>query len=548
MSLPRSITVGGKEIPVPVTLGDRFAYWRNPEAGLARWQARARLAIAGGYSGADRTRRANQLGWRREMDAATAILPDLGTLREESQDLARNNGIASGALALNVTKVVGRGLVPKAQIDRQLLGLSDEQADAWERQAEREFHLAADTVEIDAERKLPFGLLQGLAFLRTLEDGDILVNLPRITRPGSPYRLKLELIEAARLSNPDWLPDTDRRAGGVTTDEHGAPVTYHVCNRHPGNRRRTGDGSASFSWSALKAFDSAGRPLCLHLYDKRRPGQPRGVPYLAPVIELIKQLGRYTDAEVMAAVVNGMFSVFIESDIAGAQVGWSPAPNIGNPDGDAALQTDPTGLELGYGSVVELPAGMRANTAAPGRPNQAFDGFVLAVLRQIGMALELPYEVLIRHFSTSYSASRAALEEAWDYFLRRRHWLAVSLCQPVYEAILGEAIARGRLQAPGFGADPLITRAWLGSLWIGEAPSALDPVKEIEAAERRVALRLTSRSEERSRLVGGDWEACLPQIAREEQAIRTHGLQPVEPKAPAAMNEPESEEDDDAID
>ena len=44
MSLPRSITIGGREIPVPVTLGDRLAYWRNPEAGLARWQAR-RLTV-----------------------------------------------------------------------------------------------------------------------------------------------------------------------------------------------------------------------------------------------------------------------------------------------------------------------------------------------------------------------------------------------------------------------------------------------------------------------------------------------------------------------
>ena len=36
------------------------------------------------------------------------------------------------------------------------------------------------------------------------------------------------------------------------------------------------------------------------------------VSLLAPVLEAIKQLGRYTDAEIMAAVISAMFTVFIE--------------------------------------------------------------------------------------------------------------------------------------------------------------------------------------------------------------------------------------------
>lgn len=40
------------------------------------------------------------------------------------------------------------------------------------------------------------------------------------------------------------------------------------------------------------------------------------VPFLAPVIEALKQLGRYTDAELVAAVVSGMFTVFIEKESA----------------------------------------------------------------------------------------------------------------------------------------------------------------------------------------------------------------------------------------
>ncbi len=525
MSLPSVVKVGSKEIRVPTTLADKIADWWNPESGQKRFQVRARQAlVGGGYDGADKSRRANQLGGKREMDADSAILPDLTTLREDSQHLSRNNPLASGALKTNVTKVVGTGLQVKSQIDRDVLNLTDEQADDWERAAEREFKLATDTREIDAERQMPFALMQGLAFLRVLEDGDILVNMPRFSRPGSTYKLKLQLIEAARLCNPEFKPDTDLQVAGVTKDKHGAPEKYHVVNKHPGNLRHAflRKNTKQYSWQPLKAFARNGSPLALHLYDKTRPGQTRGVPYLAPVIELIKQLGRYTDAEVMAAVVTGMLTVFVYSE--DGQADFGPAANQQNPTGDKAQTIDQTGMELGYGSIVGLPDGKRIETVDPNRPNQAFDPFFIAIVRQVGMALELPFEVLIKHFTSSYSASRAALEDAWDYFLRRRHWLAAQFCQPVYEAIITEAVIAGRLSAPGFLTSSRVRKAWLGTLWTGDAPNQIDPVKEVEAAKRRIALRISTRAEERARLLGGDFEAIQPQIIKEEKWLQENDL------------------------
>jgi lambda family phage portal protein len=541
--LPTTITIGNRTVPVPVTLVDRLVNWRDPVKGAERYQARARMAIIGGYNAADRTRPANQKGFRRERDAATLISSDSPTLRAESQDMVRNSPIGGGAIALNVTKVVGRGLQPKAQLERDVLNLSDKQADAWERSAEREWRLATETREIDAERCLPFSLLQGLAFLKVLEDGDILVNLPRFARPGSPYRLKIELIEAARICNRDNKTDSERTVAGVSVDGYGAPELYQVCSRHPGSLRNAQ--RPTLTWSDLKAFDRAGQPLALLLMDKKRPGQPRGVPYLAPVIELIKQLGRYTDAEVMAAVINGMLTAFVYSD------SGSPEFSEEDPLEDASSYTDTNDevsrMTLGNGSVLGLPPGKRVEVVDGTRPNINFDPFVMALLRQIGMALELPFEVLVKHFTSSYSAARGALEEAWDYFNRRRHWLATQFCQPIYEAVLAEAVASGRLAAPGFFADPLIRRAWLGTLWQGDAPSTLDPVKEITAAEKRIGLRLTTRSEERARLIGGDWENSVPQMRREEQLLKEADLLPelldMTPDAPAPQEPIDNKED-----
>jgi capsid protein len=88
--------------------------------------------------------------------------------------------------------------------------------------------------------------------------------------------------------------------------------------------------------------------------------------------------------------------------------------------------------------------------------------FVMAIYRQVGVQLELPFEILIKHFQSSYSASRGAILEAWKFFRGRRTWLDTHFCTPVYEAVISEAVARGWLEAPGFFDDPFLRQAYLG--------------------------------------------------------------------------------------
>jgi len=543
MSLSKHIEINGKQITVPLTIADRVVDYFNPKAGSQRYQSRLRMALSGGYDAADKTRRANQKGSRREMDADAAIIPDLITLREESQNMLRNSPIASGAINTNVTKVVGTGLKVQPQIRRKILGLTADQADAWQQQAEQEFLLATETREFDIERQLTFSLMQGLIFRKVLEDGDLLVNMPRIKRSGSPYKVKLQLIEAARLCNKDGSQDTDTLIAGVKKDKStGAPELYQVASKHPGGRRFWRN-KTDVTWTELKAFGQrSGDPMALLLYDKLRPGQSRGVPYLAPVVEMIKQLGRYTHAEVMAAVVSGMLTVFVTTESGNSRLG--PAPTQSNTTGDPDNQDDDSGMELGYGSVVGLQPNEKIESVNPGRPNPAFDPFMQAVLRQIGVALELPFELLIKHFTASYSAARAAMLEAWSYFNRRRHWLIVSFCQPVYEAVITEAVATGRLKAPGFFSDPMVRRAWLGTTWIGDAAGQIDPLKEINAAAKRVEMTISTLEEESRKFTGTPWENKLEQVLKERRILRENGIAISEKEIDQDQTPPGSDRED----
>jgi len=500
---------------------DKIISYISPVSGARRARARMMEALIGSYNGASRSRRALKEWKTSNADADEDILWDLPYLRERSRDLIRNAPIAVGAIGTSLANVVGTGLKLQARIESEYLGLSEEEADAWEDHTEREWRLFSESQECDISRTLNFHGLQTLAFRQTLENGDVFALLPRISRTGSPYSLKIQLVEADRVCNQGWKSDSETLVAGVEKNPAtGAPVAYHVANQHPGSVRV--QKKDAYTWKVVPAFGAkTGLRNVLHLYEMTRPGQTRGVPFLAPVIETLKMLDRYTEAELMAAVVSGLFTVFLKSE-SGA-LDFDVTSGMGVETGAAADDDD---LKLGNGAIVGLKKGEDISTANPGRPNTAFDPFVKSILEQIGAALGIPFEVLIRHFQSSYSASRAALLEAWRFFRSRRVWLVSAFCQPVYEIWLYEAVASGRITAPGFFADPLIQKAYCGAIWVGDSPGYVDPQKDVDAAKARVDAKFSTLDEETALLTGGDFEANVRQMSKEKRMLDKAGLLP----------------------
>jgi len=507
-----SVKVGREKLEVEENIIDRLVRYVSPRAGLGRMKSRLHTAMIGGYSGASKSKRSLK-GWRVPGgDADSDILPDLQDLRDRSRDLVRNTPIAASAVNTNVTNVVGTGLKYHSRIDRKYLGLSDEEADEWEQNAERRFRLFAESNECDATRQQNFLGLQDLIYRSALEGGDVFILLPMINRAGSPFGLKMQVVEADRVCNKDNAADTRTLAGGIETDEHGAPINYHIRKTHPGSTLYT-----NLEWDVVPAFGArSGRRNVIHLFDRRRPGQRRGVPYLAPVIEALKQLGTYTDAELMAAVISGMFTVFIESEM--------PEEMFDLVDGDKKDLSNKDDYELGNGSIVGLNPGEKVSAPNPGRPNSAFDPFVIAIIRQIGAALELPFELLMKHFTASYSASRAAFMEAWKTFNSRRAFLERGLCNPVLEEFMFEQVAKGLMNAPGFLIDPMIRKAYLGAEWTGPARGQINELQEVKAARERVDAGFTTITEETAAMTGGDWEKKHRQSVKEKMRRVEGGL------------------------
>lgn len=533
-------------------LVDKIIETISPEMARNREIARTQLQVIKNWSsgtgyaeyGASHERNALK-GWMTNPASADEdIVENLETLRSRSRDLFMGSPLATGVLKSLRTSVVGSGLMLNAQIDAKFLGMSDEEAREWEEKTEREWRLWAESVECDAERKLTFYQLQSLAFLSALMSGDVFVSLPIVKHSGSVYDLRVCLIEADRVCNPMNItaPEADI-LGGVEIGKHGEALAYWIANRNPNSFPRATQDGGKLEWERVPAVGRrTGRRNILHVMaDAERPGQRRGVPLLAPVIETLKQLQRYSDAELMAAVVSGMFSVFITTDAPNSPIQNNLVP--GRPQQGQGNR--PANFGLGNGSIVSLKPGEKIEVANPGRPNTAFDGFVTALCRYVGAAVEMPYEVLLKHFSSSYSASRGALLEFWKAVRMHREWLVGSFNQPIYEEFLTEAVLKGRIQAPGFFDDPAIKAAWCGAEWFGDCQGQLDPLKEANAAKVRVEEGFSTREREAAELTGLKFEHIHSVRKREEDMRRADGLTS---GAPVLVDAPDDNDEDDDSD
>lgn len=111
--------------------------------------------------------------------------------------------------------------------------------------------------------------------------------------------------------------------------------------------------------------------------------------------------------------------------------------------------------------------------------------------------------------------------------------MALSFCQPVYETWMAEAVALGRIHAPGFFADPLLRWAYTRTAWTGDSPGSINPKDEVAAYRDAIDARLCTRERAEWELFGTDFNQTLPVKAAEEAALDRNQLKPV-PKAGAA--------------
>ena len=154
----------------------------------------------------------------------------------------------------------------------------------------------------DADGLTDFAGLQALIVRSLVESGEVLVRLrERRVEDGLPVPLQLQVLEADHLDSgrPSELRDGGFVLQGIEFDALGRRRAYWLYPTHPG------DGRGALVSHRVPA------DRVLHLFERLRPGQVRGVPWFAPVMLKLRDLDAYDEAELVRKKIEACFAAFV---------------------------------------------------------------------------------------------------------------------------------------------------------------------------------------------------------------------------------------------
>jgi len=436
---------------------------------------------------------------------ASVMSPDdetLGSIRKlraRSRDLDRNNGLAHHFFDLLEINVIG----PKGfDLRPQVRDASGKLVKATNTKIRDGFYQWADG-PVSFDETLDFVGLQKLLIRTAAMDGEAFVRIHRDPGAADGFGLYLEPVDA------DLVDETlSRRAGGgqneirmgVEVDARGRRVAYHLHDPggYAGQIRRP---------EVVPARDM------IHILSPRRVNQTRGLTWLAPSMYALRQLGAYTNAELVAARMGASKMGFYYRDNGDEFGGVDPEPADASTEAEDGTPEGTYREEVEPGIFSKLQDGWKFQEFDPQHPTTAYGQFTKDATRSIACGLShVSYESLSNdRESTTYSGGRTGLMLEQDATESLQAWLTFQFLRRIHWEWLSWSLLAGGLQLDTRSPYPYRACRWVphGSDWV-------DPLKEVQAGVIAVNNRLSSRTAILAKR-GLDMEEVLEEIAEEER-------------------------------
>jgi len=405
-------------------------------------------------------------------DANTEIKSAHATLRNRSRDLVRNNPYSRRAVRAIKNNVVGSG------IRASFSGTGTNQAKLFD-----EF---AESFKCDYIGQQNFYALQGLAMQAVADGGECFII--KKVRTDSQYGLELQLLESEFLYDLDpfeYFSDGSYREQGITFKD-GKPFSYKMYKMHPNG-----------AYTSRDTIEVPAKDV-IHIYDKERIGQIRGVPFGVSAYIRTKDFDDYEAAQLMRLKIAACFSVFIT-------------------DGGTAnlIKSDDSLLdrvsEVSPGMIEYLTPGQSVQFGNP-PPAEGYDVYSRKVQEGIAAGYGVPYATMTGDFSNvNFSSARMAWMEFSKEIQYYQQNLMIPACQKVFDWFAEIIELKG------------VKIRKVKAKWTTPAREMIDVAKEGAAQIALIRAGLKSYSEV-IREMGKDPEIVFNEIAADNALIDKLGL------------------------
>jgi lambda family phage portal protein len=461
----------------------------SPTLALVRAKANYALSQIRLYDAAGNSSRTK--GWRAtNASVNTENLMGLFTLRARSRELVRNNPYAKKAIHIIANNTIGAGIRPKInkakKRDKKIM-------DAWKDWGE--------TTQCDFDGSFTFYGLQALVMKSVAEAGEVLIRKRKVNTGGATGKkniipLKLQVIEADLL---DHTKNISNGIGegyimqGVEFDGSGKKIGYWLYDRHPYDNTTPG---------MISTFVPIAEVI--HVYSVERPGQVRGVPFLAPSMMKLRDFDDYEDAQLMRQKIAACFSVFVTDS----------AENLtGNIKGTQKNSAGELSERVTPGIIEHLPAGKQVSFASP-PGTTGYGDYSKTQLRGIAAGIGVTYEALTGDLSNvNFSSGRMG----WLEFHRQvQAWqnnlIIPKFCAEAWTWFLDACNIQGVTNLESISAD-----------WTPPRREMIDPVKEVKGMTDEIRAGLASWADTVSEL-GYDPEELMITLASETKMFKDAAL------------------------
>lgn len=298
-----------------------------------------------------------------------AIQPAARTVRDRARDSVRNDGIAAAVVRQWTSAIVGSGIGIRPNVEDPKL--KAKLATLW-----RDFSESADFYGVQH-----LDSLQATIMSAVVRDGECFVQLISASSPANlPLQLKLLEADMVPLEHNSFADNGNSIVAGIEYDTVGRKVAFHAHRFHPGEAQTMNN----YAWDLIRIPADQ----ILHIFHSERPGQQRGISWLAPVLTQLKSLSDYEDAVLERTKLQNLYTGFITR----------PAPVAGQENVDPLtgemISFSNNGspmVSLEPGAMIELAPGENVQFSAPPGTGADHADYIKTRLQAIASGVGLPF-------------------------------------------------------------------------------------------------------------------------------------------------------------